>query len=137
MWPFGRSETGGDKDQLGRRGEKLAARFLRRTGLKILARNYRCPSGEADIIALDGGGEVETIVFVEVKTRSSARHVDPESAVDGRKQRQVARAAQYYLSGRDAGEMAVRFDVVSVLIVDGGEPEVRHIVDAFTPGRLG
>ncbi len=120
---------------LGHKGEKLAARYLRRNGLKILARSYRCPMGEVDIIALDrstrSNGGAETIVFVEVKTRSSARYVEPESAVDSRKQRQLTRTARYYLAHHDTNDYAARFDIVSVIICEGEKPRIKHISDAF------
>ncbi len=137
MWPFRGDGTGRSDARLGRRGERLAARTLRREGLKILARNYRCPAGEVDLIALDPSTRAacgaETIAFVEVKTRASARHVAPESAVDRRKQRQLAGVASYYLAHHPAADYAVRYDVVSVIIADGADPDVRHIVDAFVP----
>ncbi len=129
MWPFGHRSRGDA-------GEKLARDLLRRTGHKILSRNYRCPSGEADIVALAPAarGEGKTIVFVEVKTRSSDRYVNPESAVDSRKRGQIVGVAKYYLAGHpEAAEYSVRFDVISVLLVDGQEPVVNHIPDAFEP----
>ncbi len=108
---------------------------MRRKGLKILARNYRCPSGEVDIIALDKStrrdGRTETIVFVEVKTRSSDRYVAPASAVNGRKRRQISRAAGYYLASHDTGDYATRFDIVAVVIREGEKPQIEHIPDAF------
>lgn len=120
---------------LGKAGEKFAARYLRRNGLKILARNYRCPPGEVDIIALDRSGccsgGAETIVFVEVKTRSSDRHVSPAAAVDARKRRQLTRVAGYYLAHHDTNDYAARFDVVSIVIGEGEKPAVKHIPDAF------
>ncbi len=122
-------------EPLGKDGEKFAARYLRRKGFKILARNYRCPTGEADIIALDrstrNSNGTETIIFVEVKTRSTAKYVEPESAVDARKRRQLTRIAEYYLSHHDTNDYAARFDVVSVVIREGEKPEVKHIADAF------
>ncbi len=137
MWPFRRaSPRPKDKDRLGRLGEALAVGCLRGKGYRILARNFRCPSGEIDIIALDrcaGGPECQTIAFVEVKARSSDRYVDPESAVDFRKQRQLARAARSYLSRHAAEDYLVRFDVISVVIGEAGGREVRHITDAFKP----
>jgi putative endonuclease len=106
-------------------------------GWKLLARNYRCPAGEADIVALDRSTRAdrgaETIVFVEVKARTSARHVAPESAVDPRKRRQLARVAEYYLAHHPAEDYAARFDVVAVIAAADGRPEIRHTVDAFTP----
>lgn len=137
MWPFGRgrAEARGSRS-LGAIGEKLAVRCLRGKGYKILARNFRCPAGEVDIIALDRSGcegGAETIVFVEVKARSSEKYVGPESAVDSRKRRQLSRVARYYLARHDAGGFAVRFDVVAVVAAADLQPQVRHIPDAFTP----
>ena len=128
MWPFGRAAA-----PLGPRGEKLAAKHLKRQGLRILARNYRCPVGEVDIIALDRSTKAagaETIVFVEVKARSSDRHVDPESAVNADKQRRLRNVAEYYIQRRRAEAYNVRFDVVAV-IVSGDGPVIRHTSNAF------
>ena len=137
MWPFRREGNKNDdsppvtprKTGLGPRGEKLARKYLKQTGLKILVTNYRCPAGEADLIALDKGAD--TIAVVEVKTRSSDRYVAPESAVTAEKQRRLRRIAQYYLSTNDTGEMAVRFDVVSIVLRPGEKPDIRYIPDAF------
>lgn len=120
MWPFRRD------DSVGPRGEKLAARTLKRAGCRILARNYRCPAGEADLIALDG----ETVVFAEVKTRRSDAWADPADAVDERKRQHYRRIARYYLSCvRQRRE--VRFDVISIVLPDDGEPRITHVRDAF------
>lgn len=111
---------------LGRWGEEQAARYLRRRGLKILERNLRTPVGEIDIIARQG----RTIVFVEVKTRRSDRYGTPQEAVGPVKQRQVLRAAQWYLDGSKFQAAPLRFDVVAVRPV-GGEAAIEHIADAF------
>lgn len=133
MWPWSRQST--NADNLGMRGEKLAARMLKRKGGRILARNYRCPAGEVDLICLDCSARsrdgVETIVFVEVKTRTSDRYTDPEYAVDAAKQRRLKKIARYYLARREAEGFNVRFDIVSAVIIDGQEPQLRHIEDAF------
>lgn len=115
-----------DRQSFGASGEAAAERFLRRQRYTILERNYRCPLGEADLIALDG----TVIVFIEVKTRAGAATGSPFEAVDRRKQRQLVRIANYYLSrhrlhGRDA-----RFDVVGVRL-DGGELRCELIRNAF------
>ena len=114
---------------LGAQGEELAAAFLKRQGYRIVARNYRCPSGEINIVALDG----DTIAFVEVKSRSSDEAADPEVAVHHRKRRQVTRAAKYFLSNKSMQNQACRFDVVAVVLPAGGEPKIEHFVDAFGP----
>ena len=128
-WPFGAAKP------LGPFGETVARRFLRRAGLKILARNYRCPAGEVDLIALDRATRknlgAETIVFVEVKTRRSDHYSGPEAAVDARKQDRIRRVADDYLRHHDADGYRVRFDVVAVVAPEGEKPRVRHIVEAF------
>jgi len=120
---------------LGRRGEKAAARFLRKSGLKILARNYRCPGGEIDLIALDTStgknGQPETIVFVEVKTRSTETPAGPESAVGVHKRKQVKKAARYYLRHHPTDGYHTRYDVVAVVIEPGRKPAIRHMPGAF------
>ena len=122
------------KDAVGRFGEQVAADFVRELGLEILDRNWRCPGGEIDIVARDGA----TLVFVEVKTRSSRAYGLPAEAVDARKAARIRRlAGQWMTAYRDTGEapfwQAVRFDVVSVIRDRAGtEPlDVDHLVGAF------
>ena len=121
---------------MGRRGEKIACRLLKRRGLKILAKNYRCPKGEADLVALDPSARkelgAETLAFVEVKTHSARRLADPQSAVNADKQRRLRRVAAYYLATHpDAAGLNVRFDVVAIVLNDPEDPEVNYIPDAF------
>jgi putative endonuclease len=129
FWPFGRPKP------LGQQGEDLAGRFLRRGGMKILARNYRCPAGEIDLIALDRSTSkplgAETIVFVEVKTRSGTGLAGPEAAVDASKRARVRHAADYYLHRHDTEGYRVRYDVVAIVLAGGKDPEIRHIPGAF------
>jgi len=131
MWPFRRRR----KLPLGRLGEKLTRRFCRRSGLKILACNYRCPVGEADLVVLDAStrrqGGAETIAFVEVKTRRSDRYTDPQAAVNADKRRKMRKVADYYLATHDAEGFNVRFDIAAVVIRDGGEGEINYIPGAF------
>jgi len=138
VWPFSRKRARAKEapgGELGRRGEKLARRILKKHGLKILAANYRCPAGEADLIALDPSTRkeygAETIAFVEVKTRRSDRYTDPASAVDAAKRRRLRKIADCYLNSREAEGYAVRFDVVSIVLQPGAEPKVRYIPNAF------
>ena len=132
MWPLGGLRFGGG---LGRRGELLARKLLKRKGMKILSTNYRCGGGEVDLIALDGSTRrlsgAATIVFVEVKTRSSDRYTDPESAVNRDKQRRLRKAAEHYLCRHEAEDFNVRFDIVSIVMARGRETLTRHIEDAF------
>lgn len=112
--------------QLGSDGERAAERFLCARGYTILARNYRCPFGEIDLVTLDG----RTVVFVEVKTRRGAGGGSPFDAVDPRKQRQIARAAEHYLNAHRLQDRDARFDVVGVT-PDGGGFACELIQDAF------
>ncbi|MBI4517479.1 MAG: YraN family protein [Deltaproteobacteria bacterium] len=99
-----------ERQLLGAEGERAAEQFLRRHHYRILQRNYRCAAGEIDLVALDR----TTVVFVEVKTRTQESFGNPLEAVDQRKQRQMVRAARYFLSEHRLHERAVRFDVVGV-----------------------
>ena len=111
---------------LGSRGERLAARYLRRLGIRAILRGYRCPPfGEIDLIARDG----QTLVFVEVKTRTEG---NPAEAVTPEKQRRLTRAAEVFLDRHHLRDVPCRFDVVAIRWPDGrGEPEVRHYRNAF------
>ena len=106
-----------ERKDKGDRGEDRAAAFLRKEGYRILERNYRCPLGEMDIIAREG----KTIVFVEVKTRSSDRFGSPQAAIGPQKQRRMTVVALCYLNGQGwLGEPA-RFDVAAVNLHEGRE----------------
>jgi putative endonuclease len=94
---------------------------------RILARNYRCPAGEADLIALAG----DTIILAEVKTRSSDGYVAPAAAVDARKRERYRKVARYYLNRTGRGDLAVRFDVITVVLRGGAKPKIEHIPNAF------
>jgi putative endonuclease len=113
---------------LGRRGENEAARFLKRLGYKILARGRRLAPGELDLVVLDG----RTIVFVEVKTRTSKETGHPAEAVDEVKQRKLTRLAVTFMKRHGLLEFPARFDVVAITWPDGrGRPTVEHFKNAF------
>ncbi len=111
---------------LGWRGERAAARHLRRLHFRILTRNYRCPVGEIDLIAADG----DTLVFVEVKTRSQDEEPDAAQLSARVQWPQIARAAQYYLMQRSAHDRPCRFDLVTVWWPSRGAPVIEHFADA-------
>jgi putative endonuclease len=118
-----------ERQLLGLRGERIAERYLRRLGLRRIARNYRCPAGEIDLVFSDG----PTLVFVEVKTRSSDVHTDPETAVHGHKRRALVRAAKYFISRYRQHERPARFDVVAIVRRSWLRAEIEHFRDAFQP----
>ncbi len=107
----------------GAAAEDLAADFLARHGLTILARNYRCRGGEIDLVARDGA----TTVFVEVRYRSSRAFGGAGASVDARKQARILIAARHYLAGR--GDVACRCDVVALDALDPAR--IEWIRDAF------
>ena len=107
----------------GNAAEEAAANFLARQGLEIVARNYRTRMGEIDLVARDGA----TLVFVEVRLRSSDRYGGGAESIGARKQRRIVAAARQYLS-RLRREPPCRFDVVTL---DSGSPEwLRAAFDA-------
>ena len=115
-------------DRLGARGERAAAKFLKRLGYKIVARGVRSKLGELDIVAVDD----RTVVFVEVKTRTDTDARQPLDAVTPEKQRRLTQAALAFLKYRGLLEHRSRFDVVSVVWpADSQEPAIDHIVNAF------
>ena len=121
----------GSKKTLGRKGERLAAKFFKRSGHRILARNVQTPFGEIDLVTrekLSG-----RIIFVEVKTRSSEKIARAEQAVGRKKQRHIVRAAQAWLKSKGIADPPMRFDVVAVTFDQAGEPQVRHTPAAFRP----
>lgn len=118
---------------LGDKGERLAVRFLKRQGYKIIARQSRSRIGELDIVALDG----DCIVFVEVKTRSSDKAGHPVEAVTMAKQHQLTRAALAWLKRRGLLERRARFDVVAITWGEGLPPVIDHYRNAFEPTGRG
>ena len=112
---------------LGISGEKLACEELARRGYAILPTRYRTRAGEIDIVARDG----DTLVFVEVKTRSSEDFGIPAEAVTWRKQRRIVAMAKWYLSEKHLHGCLCRFDVVTVLWRPGRPPVLDVVRNAF------
>ncbi|HEV3149000.1 MAG TPA: YraN family protein [Chthoniobacterales bacterium] len=125
---FSRSKRSSDHLRRGFLGEKLAGRFLRRNGYKILYRNFRGHSGgEIDIVCRDN----DTLVFVEVKTRGREDFGRPIEAVDRRKQKRISRGGLAWLRMLDNPDILFRFDVVEVIIAEDAKPRLELIKNAF------
>jgi putative endonuclease len=114
-------------NDIGDRGEDLAAAFLRDAGYRVLDRNYRFERNEVDLVCRDSGGEV---VFVEVKTRTGEGFGPPAASVTREKQAALVEVAQGYLHENELGGAPARFDVIGILLT-GDEPTVRHYENAF------
>jgi putative endonuclease len=114
------------KKELGRKGEEIAFRFLKKKGYRIIEKNYVCKMGEMDIIAK----EKDTLAFIEVKTRTSTTFGPPQLAVNRKKQMQLSKVALYFLKEKRIEDVKARFDVVAILLGPKGE-EIELIRDAF------
>lgn len=120
----------------GELGERTAKKHLQRLGLKFLVANFRSVRGEIDLIFRD----VDCLVFVEVKTRSTGGWTRPAAAVNARKRRLVSQTAMDYLRLLKNPPIRIRFDIVEVLLEAGQVIEVRHLPNTFalsTPYRYG
>jgi len=120
------------KRSIGNLAEDAAVRHLRKSGCKILERNFSTRLGEIDIIAIDG----EVLCFVEVRSRSSADHGGALAAFPVKKQRRVLRAAEAYMKIKHLEGVDVRFDYAAVGV--GGESgyQVESLKNAFWPGEI-
>lgn len=119
---------------LGKQGEQIACDYLMKHGYRIMARNYRCPLGEIDLIAK----KQKKISFIEIKTRTQTRYGRPEEAVDTRKQYRIIRIAQWYLKEHQQADCRLSFDVLSLFKPEGDAPAIRFIEGAFeAPAGMG
>lgn len=115
-----------DHHEQGDEGELLAVRHLKHLGYQIIARNYRCPLGEIDIVARHRG----VVVFVEVKSRGAGDPVSPKLAITPAKKRKLSQVAWYYLQKQNLTEASARFDVVAIRGMPDS-PEFEVIENAF------
>lgn len=120
-------KIGGNKD-LGSKGEEIAANYLANKGYKILHRNWHFGHKELDLVAKLN----DTLVIVEVKTRSTHYWEEPKESVKRKKQKMIVEAADEYVQRYNL-DCDVRFDIVSIVINHGLPPEIEHIEDAFYP----
>ncbi len=115
-----------ERKQLGKRSEDLAVQHLRKQGLKIVQRNFRCKLGEIDCVARDG----DSIVFVEVRSASSPVLGSPKYSIGPTKRRTISKTALYYLKRKGLMSNSARFDVVTV-VFRGDEPTIQWTPNAF------
>lgn len=114
------------RQAFGELGERIAERWLRERGWRVLHRRFRSGHRDIDLVVARSG----LVAFVEVKARRGVLFGDPVGAVNWRKQRELGRSARVWISRHGRGEDAYRFDVVGVL-VEGTSVRVRHVEDAF------
>ncbi|HDI78597.1 MAG TPA: YraN family protein [Desulfobacteraceae bacterium] len=114
------------KKELGKKGEEIALRLLRRLGLKCIEKNFRCPLGEIDIIARDK----DCLVFLEVRTRRGIETGIIKESIDERKRRKLSSLALYYMKKENIRDLSARFDVVVISMRDKCF-DMEYIKDAF------
>lgn len=115
------------KDDLGRRGEDLAARFLESAGYTVIDRNWRCARGEIDLVARDGNDTV----FVEVKTRSSTAFGHPFEAITAQKLARLKRLAGAWVESHPYRRGVIRIDAIAVIAATGEPPRIEHLRRVF------
>jgi putative endonuclease len=115
------------RQALGARGEDLAVAELQRQGMDVLARNWRCRSGEIDIVAAEMVEGRTTVVFCEVKTRSGLGFGQPLEAITWAKRRKLRSLAAEWLAAHEVHAATIRIDAIGVLLVRGQEPQLTHV----------
>ncbi|MEL6256096.1 MAG: YraN family protein [Bacteroidota bacterium] len=116
-------------NDLGKKGEDIAAGFLEAKGYHIMDRNYRYEKAEVDMVALQL--EPAELVFVEVKTRSNTALNHPENAISEKKKSLIFKAADSYIYEKQMSTVPVRFDVIAIGMDNPEHPMIHHIEDAF------
>lgn len=117
----------GSRQQVGVRGEDLAVAELRRQGMEIVERNWRCRLGEIDIIAIDRTPSGSVLVFCEVKCRTGLGFGHPLEAITWAKTRKLRSLAAEWMRGQRLGVSRIRLDAIGVVMIPGREPELTHV----------
>jgi putative endonuclease len=119
-----------DRKLLGRWGERRCEKFLKRKGLKRLARNFSCKTGEIDLVMV---AHDTAIVFVEVKSRADESFAPTEALITSAKKTRLTRAARYFLATHNVENRPYRFDIVTIVLNKTGPEQIRHYENAFVP----
>lgn len=123
-------------NEVGKKGELLAAQWLENEGFVVFDRNYNFEKAEVDIVALWTNPQNPALVelhFVEVKTLSDTRFAQPEDAVDSTKLQNLAKVAQFYCWERQLHNIPCVFDIISVALDDPDVPVIKHYEDVWRP----
>jgi len=115
------------KDELGRRGEQLAADHLVATGFTLIERNWRCQQGEIDLVVREGA----ELVFVEVKTRSSVAYGHPLEAITTAKLARLRRLAASWCDAHPDVRGDIRIDAIAIIAPTNGLVEIEHLRRVF------
>lgn len=115
------------KDELGRRGERLAERHLLARGYRLIERNWRCRQGEIDLVVRDG----DALVFVEVKTRTGTAFGHPFEAITPVKLARLRRLAVEWCTAHPRERGRIRIDAIAVIAPRGAEARIEHLAGVF------
>ena len=127
-WLLNKHRLLADAKLLGRWGEKRCQRFLKRKGLRKLAQNFSCKTGEIDLVMIAPDGAV---VFVEVKTRANESFAPAEQVITPAKKNKLFRTARFFLATHKIENRHFRFDVVTIVLGQTGREQIRHYENAF------
>lgn len=117
------------REKLGRKGEKLALKHLKKLGYRPVTKNYRTAMGEIDLIMQHD----KTLVFVEVKTRQDENFAKAEDAINFRKRKKLSATAHHFIQTHQLHQSPCRFDTVAVILDQADGPTIRHQINAFSP----
>ena len=120
------------RKELGNIGEEMALRYLENIGYKLITKNFRIRTGEIDIIMTDN----ETLVFVEVRTKTSDFFGSPEATINFKKRQKILNTARYFLhSHHNFQNRECRFDIIAIVMRKGKDANIKHITNAFLEGE--
>jgi putative endonuclease len=118
-----------DKKALGKWGQKRCEKFLKNKGLRTLAKNFACKTGEIDLIMLDRDA---TVVFIEVKTRADENFTAAEDVITLAKKNRMKKTARFFLAAHKINDRPLRFDVVTIVLDKDSSEQIRHYQNAFS-----
>lgn len=115
------------RQTIGRKGEEVAQKYLKENGYSIIETNYRCPFGEADIIA----SKDNELVFVEVKTRGQEIFGNPADSITYVKRKHIYNVAEFYIYKNKIVDVPISLDAIEVYMLDDMDPKIEHIKNAI------
>lgn len=118
-------KNGSRTQKIGAKGERLALRYLRRAGYKLIEKNFCVGHKEIDLIMRRG----DILAFIEVKTRTANGYALPQASVGKEKQRNIIQASKYYIMSHNINDLIFRYDIVEVILCS---KTVNHIENAYS-----
>lgn len=134
LWlPGFRKRLLSNRGKLGRWGENHCEKFLKKLGYIFVARNFKCKSGEIDLVFVNPASSPPEIIFVEVKTRRRQGRYKATDAVLKKQRKRIGYAAKHFIKKYQVKDKQPRFDIIAIFLGDKGAPEVQHYKSSFIP----